>query len=57
LPRWTFGQLLGKAERIGACFIEPVLCRAVAAMEFLESTLDNCLRHPKFVTLPDDRSA
>jgi hypothetical protein len=57
LPGRTFGQLLRKAERIGACFIEPMLCLAVAAIEFLESTLDNCIRHPKFVTLPDDWSA
>jgi bifunctional non-homologous end joining protein LigD len=29
----------------------------VAAIEFLEWTLDNHLRHPKFVTLRDDRVA
>ncbi|HKN01070.1 MAG TPA: hypothetical protein VJX23_11185 [Candidatus Binataceae bacterium] len=31
--------------------------RLVAAIEFLEWTLDNHLRHPKFVALRDDRVA
>jgi len=29
----------------------------VGVIEFLEWTLDNHLRHPKFVTLRDDREA
>jgi len=50
--RWGDGLT---AEDMKKCrWLKPQL---VAAIEFLEWTVDNHLRHPKFVALRDDRSA
>jgi ATP-dependent DNA ligase len=55
---WKVAPLIHRDEGLTAedmrrCrWLKPQL---VAAIEFLEWTLDNHLRHPKFVSLRDDR--
>ena len=50
--RWGEGLTAEDMKRCG--WLEPSL---VAAIEFLEWTLDNHLRHPKFVAVRDDQAA
>jgi bifunctional non-homologous end joining protein LigD len=49
------GQMGQNAEDMKRCrWLKPKL---LAAIEFLEWTVDNHLRHPKFVSLRDDKLA